>query len=53
MKLEKIKNRLEYLREQIQNENISYNEIIELQTLADYIDESDVELLQWAGIEEI
>ena len=48
----KIEARLEYLRKQIKNENISYGEIIELQSLAKYIDKNDTELLQWAGIEE-
>ena len=43
------KERLEYLRKQIRNENISYGEIIELQSLLQYIDKNDVELLQWAG----
>jgi hypothetical protein len=47
-----IKKRLEYLRKQIRNENISYGEIAELQGLAQYIDKEDVELLQWAGVEE-
>lgn len=42
-----IKQRLEYLREQIKNENISYGEICELQSLKDYIDEGDVQLLEW------
>lgn len=39
--------RLEYLREQIRQENISYGEILELQSLADHIASDDVELLQW------
>jgi hypothetical protein len=47
-----IENRLEYLREQIRGECISYGEISELQSLAGYIPEDDVELLQWAGVEE-
>ena len=41
------KQRLEYLREQIENENISYGEIIELQSLRKYIDDGDVQLLEW------
>ena len=41
------KQRLEYLREQIENENISYGEIIELQSLRKYIEDDDVQLLQW------
>jgi cyclophilin family peptidyl-prolyl cis-trans isomerase len=44
-----IKERLGYLRKQIQEECISYGEILELQGLARYIDPSDFELLQWAG----
>lgn len=48
----RIKNRLEYLREQIRQENISYGEIAELQGLADKIEPDDTELLQWAGVPE-
>jgi hypothetical protein len=48
-----IKKRLEYLRKEIKAERISYGEIAELQSLAAYIDSNDVELLQWAGVEEI
>jgi len=44
-----IKERLEYLRSEIQNESISYYEIAELQGLKQYIDPSDTELLAWAG----
>lgn len=43
-----IAKRLEYLREQIKQENISYGEIVELQSLVEYIPKNDVELLQWA-----
>ena len=50
MEKEKIKERLEYLRRQIKNENISYGEIAELQDLSKYIDKNDTELLQWAGV---
>ena len=46
------KERLEYLRQEIRAERISYGEIVELQNLIQYIDPSDVELLQWAGVEE-
>jgi len=42
--------RLEYLREQIKNENISYSEITELWSLSQYIDKNDLELLQWADV---
>lgn len=44
--------RLEYLRGEIRAERISYGEIAELQGLADQIDPSDVELLEWAGVPE-
>ncbi len=47
-----IKARLEYLRGEIRKECISYSEIAELQSLKNYIDAGDVELLQWAGVEE-
>lgn len=47
-----ISERLEYLRDQIRDENISYGEILELQSLSKYIDEGDVELREWAGIPE-
>lgn len=42
--------RLEYLRQQIRDESISYGELIELQSLADVIEPGDLELLQWAGV---
>jgi len=48
----KIEARLNYLRKQIQNENISYGEIAELQSLTKYIDKGDLLLLQWAGVPE-
>jgi hypothetical protein len=47
-----IKERLEYLKKQIENENISYGEIAELQSLAKYIDRGDTTLLEWAGVPE-
>ena len=43
---------LEYLREEIENERISYCEIVELQELAAYIEPGDVLLLEWAGVPE-
>lgn len=45
-----IRKRLEYLRKQIENENISYSEIAELQNLKDYIENGDVLLQEWAGV---
>ena len=47
-----MKERLEYLRGEIQAERISYGEIAELQSLAEYIEDGDVELLEWAGVPE-
>jgi len=47
-----IKKRLEYLRQEIRAERISYGEIVELQSLVKYIDKDDVELLEWAGVKE-
>lgn len=46
----RIKRRLDYLRKEIEAERISYGEIAELQSLAKYIDPSDVQLLEWAGV---
>jgi hypothetical protein len=43
---------LEYLRGEIIAERISYGEISELQSLVDYIDPDDVQLLEWAGVPE-
>ena len=51
-KLKKIEERLEELRIEIEAERISTGEIIELQSLALFIEKGDVLLLQWAGIEE-
>ena len=46
------KRRLEELRKEIREESISTGEIAELESLKQYIDPSDVELLQWAGVPE-
>lgn len=46
------KKRLEYLRGQIEAENIRYAEIAELQSLAEYIEPGDVVLLEWADAPE-
>ena len=48
----KIQKRLDYLRKEIEAERISDWEIAELQSLAKFIDSSDVLLLEWAGVEE-
>lgn len=47
-----IKERLEYLREELRKECISQGELIELQSLAEHIDKGDVELLEAAGVPE-
>lgn len=47
-----IKERLEYLRSQIEAESISYGEIYELQSLREHIDDGDVQLLEWAAVPE-
>jgi len=44
--------RLAYLRGEIVAERISTDEIIELQSLARYIDPGDALLLEWAGVPE-
>lgn len=46
------KGRLEEMRESLRAENISYGELAELQNLAQYIDASDVELREAAGVTE-
>ena len=50
--MENIKKRLEELRTELRNECISYGELDELQSLTEYIDKDDVELLQAAGVPE-
>lgn len=47
---QQIRDRLEYLRGEIRAEQISYDEIFELESLAEHIEPDDVELLQWAGV---
>jgi hypothetical protein len=44
--------RLEAIRRSIEAESVSYGELIELQSLVEYIDPTDVLLLEWAGVEE-
>lgn len=52
MKTLTIKEHLAYLRQQIEDEDISYGEISQLQSLAAHIDKDDKLLLAWAGVEE-
>ena len=47
-----MENRLEYLRQEIKAERISYGELCELQDLAAEIDPDDVLLREWAGLPE-
>jgi len=47
-----IKKRLEYLRNELRNERISYGELFELASLVQYIEPGDVELLNAAGVPE-
>jgi len=47
-----IKERLEYLRGEIEAERISYGELVELQDLSEHIEDGDVLLLEWAGVPE-
>ena len=51
-KEETVQERLEYLRGEIKAERISYEEIAELQSLAEHIPQDDVLLLEWAGVPE-
>ena len=44
--------RLEYLRGEILKEQISYEELAELESLKEYIEPDDVLLLEWAGVPE-
>ena len=46
------KERLEEIRESIQDENVSYGELVELQELTEFIEDDDVELLEAAGVPE-
>lgn len=48
----RIKERLDYLRGEIEAERISYGEIVELQSLAKHIEPGDTLLLEWAGVPE-
>ena len=49
---EATRNRLEYLRGELEAERISYGELHELQTLAEHIEDGDVQLLEAAGVPE-
>ena len=44
--------RLNEIRESINAENVSWGELAELASLAEYIEPGDVQLLEWAGVPE-
>ncbi len=46
------KKRLEYMRSELRAERISYCELAELQSLVQYIEPNDTELLEAAGVDE-
>lgn len=46
------KKRLEEIRAEIKKESISYGEIAELESLREYINNDDIELLQWIDNQE-
>jgi len=43
---------LEEIRQAINERNVSYGELAELESLSDYIESGDVQLLEWAGVPE-
>ena len=45
--------RLEELRKELRAERISYGELAELQSLKEYIEDGDIELLEAAGVPEL
>jgi hypothetical protein len=46
------KERLEEIREELDNESVSYGELVELQDLTEFIEDGDVQLLETAGVSE-
>ena len=44
--------RLGEIRKSIDAECVSYGELVELASLAEYIESGDVQLLEWAGVPE-
>jgi hypothetical protein len=46
------KERLEEIRTELDNESVSYGELVELQELTEFIEEDDVQLLEAAGVPE-
>lgn len=52
MEIEKAQARLEYIRQQLRAECVSYDELHELQSLTPFIEKGDSELLEAAGVPE-
>jgi hypothetical protein len=50
--IDKKKERLEEIRTELDNESVSYGELVELQELTEFIEEGDVQLLEAAGVSE-
>ena len=50
--LELIKEELSSIRKAIENENVSYGEIVFLKEYIKYIPKDDILLLEWAGVDE-
>ena len=46
------KERLEHIRQQLNNERVSYDELHELANLVEHIEPGDVQLLEAAGVPE-
>ena len=51
--MKNIKIRLEEIRKSVEDEDVSYEEIAYLQANVEHIDEDDIVLLEWAGVEEL
>jgi len=52
MTKEEARERLEYMRGELRAERISYGDLAELQSLAQFIEPGDTELLEAAGVPE-
>ena len=44
--------RLSEIRQSICERSVSYGELVELESLSNYIESDDVQLLEWAGVPE-
>jgi hypothetical protein len=52
MNAKNAKLKLQKIRESINSECVSYGELVELESLKEYIEKGDVQLLEWAGVPE-